>query len=76
MDAVAALTEIAFWLERGRAATFKVQAFRKAAAAISALAGGEAQEGQAQRGLARAALADHAHGLAGADDDRGCDPAP
>ncbi|MFC9770653.1 MULTISPECIES: PHP domain-containing protein [unclassified Pseudarthrobacter] len=37
MDAVAALNEIAFWLERGRAATFKVQAFRKAAAAISAL---------------------------------------
>lgn len=35
MDPVAALNEIAFWLERGRAATFKVQAFRKAAAAIS-----------------------------------------
>ena len=41
MDAVAALNEIAFWLERGRAATFKVQAFRKAAAAISALPPGE-----------------------------------
>ncbi|MEE2570182.1 PHP domain-containing protein [Pseudarthrobacter sp. J64] len=38
MDAVAALNEIAFWLERGRAATFKVQAFRKAAATIEALA--------------------------------------
>ena len=37
MDAVAALNEIAFWLERGRAATFKVQAFRKAAAAIGPL---------------------------------------
>ncbi|MDR6414345.1 PHP domain-containing protein [Pseudarthrobacter sulfonivorans] len=37
MDAVAALNEIAFWLERGRAATFKVQAFRKAAGVISAL---------------------------------------
>ncbi|MGO4237612.1 PHP domain-containing protein [Pseudarthrobacter sp. YAF2] len=37
MDAVAALNEIAFWLERGRAATFKVQAFRKAAAAIATL---------------------------------------
>lgn len=37
MDAVDALNEIAFWLERGRAATFKVQAFRKAAAAIGAL---------------------------------------
>lgn len=37
MDAVAALNEIAFWLERGRAATFKVQAFRKAAWIISGL---------------------------------------
>ncbi|WP_285242116.1 PHP domain-containing protein [Pseudarthrobacter sp. fls2-241-R2A-127] len=37
MDAVAALNEIAFWLERGRAATFKVQAFRKAAATIGGL---------------------------------------
>jgi putative hydrolase len=44
MDAVAALNEIAFWLERGRAATFKVQAFRKAAAAISPLAPGEVAE--------------------------------
>jgi putative hydrolase len=38
MDAVAALNEIAFWLERGRAATFKVQAFRKAAGVIAPLA--------------------------------------
>lgn len=37
MDAAAALNEIAFWLERGRAATFKVQAFRKAAGIIAAL---------------------------------------
>jgi putative hydrolase len=37
MDAVAALNEIAFWLERGRAATFKVQAFRKAAGIIAGL---------------------------------------
>ena len=44
MDAVAALNEIAFWLERGRAATFKVQAFRKAAAAISALSPDEVAE--------------------------------
>lgn len=44
MDAVAALNEIAFWLERGRAATFKVQAFRKAAAAISALSPDELAE--------------------------------
>lgn len=44
MDAVAALNEIAFWLERGRAATFKVQAFRKAAAAISPLPPDEVAE--------------------------------
>jgi putative hydrolase len=34
MDATAALNEIAFWLERERATTFKVQAFRKAAGLI------------------------------------------
>ncbi|MFD1713750.1 PHP domain-containing protein [Amnibacterium flavum] len=34
MDAVAALNEIAFWLERERAPVFKVQAFRKASAII------------------------------------------
>ncbi len=37
MDAVAALNEIAFWLERELAPTFKIQAFRKAAAVIGAL---------------------------------------
>lgn len=37
MDAVAALNEIAFWLERERATTFKVQAFRKAAELIAGL---------------------------------------
>ncbi|MDV8147493.1 PHP domain-containing protein [Arthrobacter sp. B10-11] len=37
MDAVAALNEIAFWLERELAPTFKVQAFRKAAGIIAAL---------------------------------------
>jgi putative hydrolase len=37
MDSVEALNEIAFWLERERAATFKVQAFRKAAGVIAAL---------------------------------------
>jgi len=37
MDAVAALNEIAFWLERELAPTFKIQAFRKAAATIGAL---------------------------------------
>jgi putative hydrolase len=34
MDAVDALNEIAFWLERSAAPTFKVQAFRKAAGII------------------------------------------
>lgn len=37
MDPVAALNEIAFWLERGQAATFKVQAFRKAAGLVGGL---------------------------------------
>ena len=34
MDAVEALKEIGFWLERERASTYKVEAFRRAAAAI------------------------------------------
>jgi putative hydrolase len=37
MDAVDALNEIAFWLERELAPTFKVQAFRKAAVTIGSL---------------------------------------
>lgn len=37
MDPVDALNEIAFWLERELAPTFKVQAFRKAAAIIAAV---------------------------------------
>ena len=37
MDATAALNEIAFWLERELAPSFKVQAFRRAAAAIADL---------------------------------------
>jgi putative hydrolase len=37
MDAVDALNEIAFWLERELAPTFKVQAFRKAAGIIDGL---------------------------------------
>lgn len=41
MDAVDALTEIAFWLERSLAPTFKVQAFRRAAATIAPLSAEE-----------------------------------
>lgn len=37
MDATAALNEIAFWLERELAPSFKVQAFRRAAATIAEL---------------------------------------
>jgi len=37
MDAVDALSEIAFWLERDLAPTFKVQAFRRAATLIAGL---------------------------------------
>ena len=41
MDAVDALNEIAFWLERELAPTFKVQAFRKAAGIIDGVEQGE-----------------------------------
>ncbi|MFJ3489836.1 PHP domain-containing protein [Leifsonia aquatica] len=41
MDAVDALTEIAFWLERDLAPGFKVKAFRTAAAIIAPLDAGE-----------------------------------
>jgi putative hydrolase len=37
VDGIAALSEIAFWLERSRAETHRVQAYRKAAWALSAL---------------------------------------
>jgi putative hydrolase len=41
MDAVDALNEIAFWLERELAPTFKVQAFRKAAGIVGTLSPAE-----------------------------------
>jgi putative hydrolase len=44
MDAFDALNEIAFWLERGAAPTFKVQAFRKAAGIIGGLDPNEVAE--------------------------------
>ncbi|WP_426515442.1 PHP domain-containing protein [Diaminobutyricibacter sp. McL0618] len=44
MDAADALNEIAFWLERELAPTFKVQAFRKAAAIIAGLDADEVAE--------------------------------
>ncbi|MDP9693775.1 UNVERIFIED_ORG: putative hydrolase [Arthrobacter globiformis] len=44
MDAIDALNEIAFWLERSAAPTFKVQAFRKAAGVISGLTPDEVAE--------------------------------
>ncbi len=44
MDAVDALNEIAFWLERGLAPTFKVQAFRNAAGVIAPLGRSELGE--------------------------------
>ncbi|MCU1544907.1 MAG: hypothetical protein JWP30_7 [Homoserinimonas sp.] len=53
MEAVAALNEIAFWLERESAPTFKVQAFRKAAVLIRDLSpedlSARARDGRLQR---------------------------
>ncbi len=44
MDAADALNEIAFWLERELAPTFKVQAFRKAAGIIAGLGADEVRQ--------------------------------
>lgn len=53
MDAVDALNEIAFWLERELAPTFKIQAFRKAAGIIAGVEAGElaarARDGRLKR---------------------------
>lgn len=53
MDAADALGEIAFWLERDLAPSFKVQAFRKAAALISGLSADELAERAANGELKR-----------------------
>jgi putative hydrolase len=44
VDGIAALSEIAYWLERSRAETHRVQAYRKAAWALTALPEGELSE--------------------------------
>lgn len=44
MDPVEALRETAFWLERERATTYRVEAFRKAAAALADLSADEVAE--------------------------------
>ncbi len=46
MEPTEALSEIAFWLERERASTYRVQAFRKAAAAITGIDDLEARRGR------------------------------
>lgn len=53
MDAVDALNEIAFWLERELAPTFKVQAFRRAAGTIAPLSADELRERVADGRLKR-----------------------
>lgn len=44
VDGIAALSEIAFWMERERAETRRVEAYRKAAWALAALPDGELDE--------------------------------
>ncbi|GAA3531089.1 PHP domain-containing protein [Aeromicrobium flavum] len=53
MDPVEALRETAFWLERERASSYRVEAFRKAAAALSDLSPEEVAERAGSGALAR-----------------------
>ena len=51
MDGIEALSEIAFWLERGRGETRRVEAYRKAAWALAALPAGEVERRIAAQSL-------------------------
>ncbi len=53
MDPVEALRETAFWLERERASTYRVEAFRKAAAALADLSADEIAERAREGALGR-----------------------
>ena len=53
MDPVLALRETAFWLERERATSYRVEAFRRAAAALADLSTGEITERAASGELRR-----------------------
>ncbi|MEP6667354.1 MAG: PHP domain-containing protein, partial [Nocardioidaceae bacterium] len=44
MDGITALSEIAYWMERGRGETRRVEAYRKAAWALAELPPGELEE--------------------------------
>jgi putative hydrolase len=51
VDVIEALSEIAYWLERGRGETRRVEAYRKAAWALAALPAGEVDRRIAEKSL-------------------------
>ncbi|MGI8577895.1 MAG: PHP domain-containing protein [Nocardioidaceae bacterium] len=51
MEGIEALSEIAFWLERGRAETHRVQAYRRASWALAELPAGEVKRRNAEGSL-------------------------